>query len=438
MKSTSSSTAALAVALTLPILAPSALTQDREPSHRQTNGPPQSSGSFGENVKALGDLDGDGFADYAVSARNYRVGGIPVGRVYVYSGRSAAELLTVDGTQSGAGFGKGVADVGDVTADGVRDLVIGSPFYDDSGLNSVGRVACYSGADGSQVWELIGDSLLAELGEYVLSFGPTSGGAAAVAVSEKGYDSPTLTNVGRVVYLVPATGALLGWVEGDLINKQLGAVMVGYPEASIVYASTNHGLVYDAGFAGGVSTATNILPTALGSLDKATLAILAGPTPGSFRFAVGYRTADSNGFVNNGVIQLYALGGGTPLLTLDGPHQIAQAGRILGHGRDIDGDGIDELIYLHDGTSFVQPSTIKVVTQGGVEIDSIDYGGLNAGEITSLLDVNGDGRGELLVGVSNGNALLYEATLFTQGLDEGTPGAVLNGFASNPDVFEIP
>ena len=422
--------AALLAALAVPNAA-----QEREPSHRQTNGPPQAAGDFGEVVTELGDYDGDGFLDYAVSARNFVVGGLSVGRVYVYSGRSGALLTTFDGTQHGAGFGLGVADVGDVTGDGVRDFVIGAPFYDSgSGTTSVGHVSGVSGADGSVLWEREGNILLGELGEFVLAVGSTATGASAVGVVEKGFDSTTLSKCGRVLYLNPLTGTVLGWVEGDLANRKLGSTIAGYPESGVIYAGTNHGLVYDASFTGGTSLAANVLGSGPGSVDKVQLALMAGVTPGSFSFAAGYRSADTNGLVNNGVVRLYSLGGSTPFLSIDGPHSGAQAGRMLGHARDVDGDGIDELIYVHDDTSFILPSTIKVVSQSGATLESFKFAGLNSGRIASLPDVTGDGLGEVLVGVNNGNALFYEARLYSAGLKEGAPSSTLGGFTRGFDI----
>lgn len=423
------------VAALLAALAQPALTQEREPSHRQTNGPPQQAGGFGEILTEIGDFDGDGYLDYAVTAKNYQIGGLSLGRVYVYSGRSGALLTTFDGSEHAASFGLGVADVGDVTGDGVRDFVIGSPLHAlSNGTSSAGRVVGLSGADGSMIWDREGDTLLGRLGDHVLAIGSTAGGAVAVGVVETGFDSTTLNNCGRVLYLDPGTGTILGWVEGDLANKKLGTTVAGYPESGVVYAGTNDGLVYDATFTAGMTVAVNVLGAGPGSADTVQLALLQGATPGSLTFAAGYRSADTSGFVNNGVIEIYAMGGGTPLLTIDGPHSIASAGRLLAHGRDIDGDGVDELIYLHDATSFTLPATIKVVNQAGVELDSFSFSGLNSGMLASIPDVTGDGRGEVLASVNNGNALLFEARLYSDGLQEGTPTSTLGGFTRGFDI----
>jgi hypothetical protein len=115
---------------------------------------------FGRVIAALGDVNGDGRPDFAVSG--WQVGG--KGAVYIFHGRSAAEpwetvievtgggcqasvcLLIDDGVvgsgpDENANFGRSMAALGDFNGDGIGDIAIGAP-----GTNSnVGRVYVFTG-----------------------------------------------------------------------------------------------------------------------------------------------------------------------------------------------------------------------------------------------------------------------------------------------------
>jgi hypothetical protein len=94
---------------------------------------------FGYPLCVPGDLDGDGVNDYLVSATDgvfYTGPGV----VNAYSGATGSNLFTLSGPWNGSRFGYHVRDLGDVDADGVADFGIGD---DPTGL---GDVYVYSGA----------------------------------------------------------------------------------------------------------------------------------------------------------------------------------------------------------------------------------------------------------------------------------------------------
>ena len=105
---------------------------------------------FGRPVASAGDIDGDGFTDFA--AQEY-VGS----RVRVFSGATGNLLYDVTSPLTTAPpappcgfFGYAIAGGDDVDGDGVPDLVVGAPSLpDDNGGNSAGRVYVLSGATGA-------------------------------------------------------------------------------------------------------------------------------------------------------------------------------------------------------------------------------------------------------------------------------------------------
>ncbi|MBL8842167.1 MAG: VCBS repeat-containing protein [Planctomycetes bacterium] len=114
-------------------LAPSALAQAR--SVFQLDG--ELPGSLFGRVEFVGDVDGDGFDDFAVGAPSAEVdldgdGTIgsderEVGLARLYSGRTAALLREWRGRAGGETFGDKIAAIGDANGDGVPDFAIGAP-----------------------------------------------------------------------------------------------------------------------------------------------------------------------------------------------------------------------------------------------------------------------------------------------------------------------
>jgi hypothetical protein len=104
---------------------------------------------LGASVRSLqADLDGDGIDDFIVGEA-----GIDAARVI--SGASGSNIFVLTG-QSGSQFGTSVGSAGDVDGDGVADFAVGSPYYVAAGGKITGRVATFSGADGSRIWAVDG------------------------------------------------------------------------------------------------------------------------------------------------------------------------------------------------------------------------------------------------------------------------------------------
>lgn len=106
-------------------------------------------------ASGAGDVNADGtpdifIGDYAANRGEDQA----VGRVYIYSGKDGATLHVFEGKTAGDGIGPGRA-VGDVNGDGYADLAIAA-WQSSEGVEQGGKVYVYSGKDGSVLHEVTG------------------------------------------------------------------------------------------------------------------------------------------------------------------------------------------------------------------------------------------------------------------------------------------
>jgi len=85
---------------------------------------------MGHSVSTAGDVNGDGFSDFVVSAPEFDGGEADEGKIFLYLGAANGPgplSFTAEGNQVGAAFGISVASAGDVaTRSGtLLDVVLG-------------------------------------------------------------------------------------------------------------------------------------------------------------------------------------------------------------------------------------------------------------------------------------------------------------------------
>lgn len=198
--------------------------------------------AFGFSVWSAGDIDKDGRGDIAVGAPGSDAHGDKSGRAYVFSGATGATLLTLDGQAAGDLFGTAVAGLSDLDGDGYPDLAVGAR---NAGPSQRGLVYLYSGKTGNSIRQFEADPSGAELGGFFVSsagdvdkdgindiyagdYGDTpddagtTGGRAYVWSGATGnllYDWPAQT---------PAEGFGIGrGAAGDVDNDGYGDLVIG-------------------------------------------------------------------------------------------------------------------------------------------------------------------------------------------------------------------
>lgn len=161
---------------------------------------------FGYAVAVMGDIDGDGIVDLAVGAPEYddQVN-VEAGAVYLLSGRTGAILRRAAGDATGARFGASVASAGDGDGDGLVDVAGAEPDYVGYWGGPLGRVRLLRSSDLQELrhWDApVGTTAPRGLGTYVADFSDVFAPGPAVWMV---WSEPSNMPMGRV--RSSATGA---------------------------------------------------------------------------------------------------------------------------------------------------------------------------------------------------------------------------------------
>jgi len=181
---------------------------------------------FGVSLAALRDLDGDGTPDFAVATAPLLRNTAPQGSVHVYSGRTRRVLLTLRNDVPGVWFGACMANAGDTDGDGHDDLLVGGNFFGRFG-DAPGLVRLYSGATGAVLHSWSDATSNHGFGIGVQGLGDVDGdGSSDVAVAAV-RDGPD-AGLDQVFVFSGRTGERLAMIEGTKPGIGFGSAIAPY------------------------------------------------------------------------------------------------------------------------------------------------------------------------------------------------------------------
>jgi hypothetical protein len=227
-------------------------------------------GRFGHALQRLGDYDGDGAHEVAVSSPWEG----PAGHVRVYSPRTGALIADLDGAHYGvstsstsASFGWSLALVGDVNGDGVQDLAIGA-YYDVA--SNQGSLIVVSTDDFRLLFRSVASGS-ANYGQSIAAAGDTNG-----------------DGLHEVLVGVPLRAREAGQVEVVSMRRIFGATCAALPNSTGAAASLI-GLGSSAVAAHGFSLLAGSLPfaTTCYFIASRTAAALPQPVPNGGLLCLG-------------------------------------------------------------------------------------------------------------------------------------------------------
>ncbi len=268
--------------------------------------------------------------------------------------------LIQDGSESGALLGYQVVQVGDLDGDGATDLAVSLPHADGGGLDA-GAVLLISGADGSLLATLDGPAAGAQLGLSLALLGEHGDGLTKIAVgmpyatSSGGF----LAGLVQVWAWDPVSSTVALWdelegaVPGDLMGWDLAATdWDADGDLDLVVATLGANFsdgrveVWTVGAGGLAAFPTLLLDGAPASGEGLGFALATGAATGGGAglgqpdLLMGAPFADSD----LGRAYLLESGGNLTLLTGAAPAPGAHLGYAVAAGRDVDNDGIPDLL----------------------------------------------------------------------------------------------
>lgn len=373
-------------------------------------------GETGAAVAGIGDIDGDGRADFAIGSPD-EIQGNPraVGVVRLHSGATGAVLRTLalssagttDGGASSVGrFGAAIAGIGDVNGDGTPDVLVGAPKLPVL-VERTGMACVFSGATGKWLYwaQLPTTPFFGEFGTTVAG-GLDIDGDARPDFAIRTVDTTDWMgspSYGAVHLFSGATGMFLRSIQATSPD-QLGAAMAFLPDIDgDGRAELALGAPHANSFAGVVRVVSGASGVELFSLSL----------PGSVAFGRSLAVGDVSGdgvadilvgasMSGSGLVAAFSGASGSLLYMVPGTTAGDMLGMQIAWLGDLDGDNRGDFAATAQGGYPANGGAVRVFSGAtGAMIHQVQ--GTGAGvvfgaSLANAGDVDGDGLAEWIAG----------------------------------------
>jgi hypothetical protein len=339
----------------------------------------QASAEFGTSVASAGDVNGDGYGDVIVGARDFDNGQGDEGAVFVYHG-SAGGLSTspdwfVESNQDTAQFGCSASSAGDVNGDGYSDVIVGAWRYDGAITDEGGAFVYHGGPNG-----------LSPAPDWISTSGQTA------PLPEYGFDVAS---------------------AGDVNSDGYSDVIVGSPHYRNGQSFEGRAFVFLGSDSGLASTAVWFTESNQENGHLGEFVTSAGDVNGD-----GYSDVMMGGIYytidqfQEGRVWLHF---GSPSGPSASPSWISDGNQVEGHlgwagsgAGDVNGDGYSDVVlgHMHYSNGQSQEGRVRVYTGASAGpgtnpawvSESGQAGAWFGAGVDGAGDVNGDGFADIVVG----------------------------------------
>lgn len=401
--------------------------------------------SAGAAVAYLGDVNGDGFGDYAMGMplQSVMIAGKllkEVGAVWLISGKDKTILHVLHGDNSGDHFGSALAGGKDVDGDNVGDVVVGAYLADNAqGVKNIGSIKVFSGADATLLYEKWGTNTSDYFGYSVALVDDANGDHNAdVVVGAYGTDhfenDKWLKDTGSVTVFIGKTGETyrtffgisakdaIGYSVsdiGDVNHDDVNEIAVGAPYTDyfslkdsgsvMVYSPyTNKAITRINGFS--PSSGFGLSVSGVGDVNRDGYPDM---LIGSGRYDAPIYDVNH---IQTGTIKdaggafVYSSATWRLLYEITGENSKDYAGSAVASAGDINNDGYDDLVVGAYGTDVLDIiSGKKIKDAGSISVYSgvtgkklFTHNGMGGGDYfgaaVSAGDINHDEHNEIMVG----------------------------------------
>lgn len=445
-----------------------AVAHAQAPSLTLTSPNPETNGFFGGDVSGVPDADGDGYDDLLVSATAENGGATDAGRVYLLSGATGTLLhtLTSPNPESGGRYGFSVSGVPDVNGDGRGDLLVGADL-EDNGASNAGRAYLVSGATGTLLHTLTSPNPESSgyFGVAVAGVPDADGDGRADLLVGAYTEDGGASNAGRAHLFSGATGLLLRTLTSPNPGSPgfFGISVSGVPDVDgdgrgdlLVGADAENAGAPAAGRAYLFSGATGVLlrtltspnPESSGRFGNQVSGIPDADGDGRDDLLIGVFGEDG-GPEDAGRAYLFSGATGALLRTLTSPNAEVDGafGSSVKGVTDVDEDGHGDLVvgaYSEDdgetnsGRVYLFSGATGALLRTLTSPNAAEGVGYFGGSVAEVMDVDGDGRSDLLIGAYNedggaedaGRAYLFSGASSGSGIIvsvSGTPTTISPG-----------
>ena len=375
----------------------------------------------GINQSAMpGDVNGDGIPDFIVGAHLADPDGKnSAGNAYVYSGVDGVLLYQKTGDATGDRFGNSVSLIGDLNGDAREDFIVGAYLADPGGTADAGSAYVYSGTNGNLLYQNNGDGTGDEFGTSVSRAGDVNGdGKADFIVGAPLTDTGDMTDVGSAYVYSGVDGSLIYRKDGTNTGDEFGSAVsgagdvngdgrddfiVGSPKADPA-GTSNAGSAYVFSGADGTLLYQKTGDGGGDLFGDSVSGVGDANGDGKGDFIVGARLADPGGVSNAGSAYVYSGSDGSLLYQKTGDATLDLFGSAVSAAGDVNGDARGDFIVGAWGANVPLSDAGSAYVFSGADGSLLyqktgDGVGDNFGlSVSTAGDVNRDGKADFIIG----------------------------------------